>query len=136
MLLTFLIAGMVAVKEPDIILIGRPVPTVEGARKFITCGRLEVSIEYRNVWQKGVQLLDGRMSYARQGESMADVLDSIKPQLNSIYRVDLACANIDEVEAQISADLPDGGYRRWVLKINQRLEVTVKTEEMTFDEFD
>jgi hypothetical protein len=137
MLLSLLAAGWVAANEPDIILTERPVPSVEGAEKFITCGRLEVRIAYRNVWQRGVPALEGRMTYAGHAKSMAGVLDSIKPQLNSIYRVDLSCAGVDEVDAQISADLPDDkGYRRWLLNINQKLEVTVATEEMTLEEFD
>lgn len=137
MLLTLLVAGMIAAKEPDIIITEPPAPSAKGAETFIVCGRLEVRIGYRNVWRKGVPVLEGRMSYSGQGKSMAGVLDNIKPQLNSIHRVDLSCTNIDEVEAHISAGLSDDkGYRRFVLGINQKLEITVKTEEMTLDEFD
>lgn len=137
MLLSLLVAGLVAAKEPDIILTERPVPSVVGAENFITCGRLEVRIAYRNVWQRGVPVLEGRMIYAGHAKSMAGVLDDIKPQVNSIHRIDLSCAGDDHVEAQISADLPDDkGYRRWRLNINQKLEVAVATEEMTLEEFD
>ncbi len=137
MLTILLVVGMLAANEPDIILTERPVPSAEGAEKFITCGRLEARLEYQNVWQRGVPVLEGRMSYSGHGESLASVLDDIKPQLNSIYKIDLECLKIDEIEARISGDLAgDKGYRRWVLTIDQKLDVAVRIEELSFNDLD
>jgi hypothetical protein len=121
-----MIIAALGVQDTDIILRERPLPLVETGARTALCGRVEVSIEYENSWEKGVLKLDGKASYARSGKSLAPVLNDIRRRSGNINDVRISCEDENVVRVTINAAGVDGGDYRWVLIVNAKLDVSIE----------
>lgn len=107
----------------------RPSPVYNGAKTYAACGRIEVEIEYYNTWAKGLQKLEGKASYARSGKSLGSALSRI--QRESVYVSDVAywCETENDMRVAIETAAREGGHKRWVLSVNERLDVSLAGPE-------
>lgn len=126
MLLVLLAVGFMAAQDTDIILTERPAPLTDGGSRRALCERVEVEVEYENKWAKGVQKLEGRVSFARQGKDMSATLNEIRRVSANINDVRISCEAANVARVTIDASGVDGGDLQWVLTVNERLEIEVE----------
>lgn len=116
-------------QDPILVVKERPPPLYVGARTFAACGRVEVEIEYYNSWTKGLQKLQGRVSYARKAKSMNAALSQIQRESDHVEDVGFWCESENTLQAAITTVAKEGGSARWILTIDERLEVDVAGPE-------
>lgn len=109
--------------DADIIIRERPSPLSDGAAVFAICERVEVQIEYRNSWVKGVQVLKGRISFARKAKEIDGVLWDIRRQSARINNVAINCEAENTARIVIQSAGIDGGDLEWTLTVDERLQV-------------
>lgn len=105
----------------------RPPPVYSGAKTFAACGRIEVEIEYYNSSAKGLQKLAGKASYARQRKSLNENLSIIQRDSVYVSRVAYWCETENEMMIAIETAALEGGQKRWVLSVNERLAVSLES---------
>ncbi len=133
MLIAAIASMMLSGIDSDIILTERPVPLSDGATVFATCTRLKVEIEYRNSWAKGVQALDGEASFSGKAKNIGAALSEIRRTSEAINDVEITCEAENVALVAIDAAGVDGGHFRWVLTVDDRLNVRVSEPEEICD---
>ncbi len=134
MLLELLIFGIALSQDPILVVTGRPPPLYTGARTFSACGRVEVEIEYLNTWAKGLQKLEGRSSFARKAKSMNAELSRIQRESTYVNNIDFWCEAENVAGIAIHTVSKEGGDWRWILTVDERLDVKISGPEAINEE--
>lgn len=134
MLQAILFAGVVAGQDPLMVVSEPPSPLYTGARTFAACGRVEVEIEYFNSSAKGLQRLEGDVSFSRKGKSINNVLDWIRAESTYVDRIGFWCDAENIINVAINTASKSGGEVRWTIRVDERLEVSLSGPEPVEEE--
>ncbi|MFZ5618614.1 MAG: hypothetical protein ACOZAA_14965 [Pseudomonadota bacterium] len=126
MLSVLLAVGFMAAQDTDIILIERPVPLTDGGSRRALCERVEVEIEYANSWAKGVQRLEGYVSFSGKKKDISAILSDIRRTSAKINDVTIWCEDLNVAAVAIDVAATDGGDQRWLLTVNEKLNIAVE----------
>lgn len=118
----FLLVG----QDTDLILRERPTPTAYGGAASMMCERLEVSVEWKNIKDKGLITLSGQAIFARKAKSLEGELSIIKNQSSYVYDVEQSCEDLNKVLTIIKAADKNGILISWEMTVQDNYVVSIK----------
>lgn len=134
MFVALLFAGAMAGQNPLTVVSDRPPPLYTGARTFAACGRIEVEIEYYNTWTKGLQKLEGKAAFSRKSIPLSSELNRIQRESVYVSRVSFWCEAENDMRIAIETSAREGGHKRWVMSVDERLEAKLSGPEPVEEE--
>ncbi len=126
MFITLSIGALLLGQDTDLILRERPGPTAYGGSASMTCDRLEVSVEWKNMRDKGLLTLSGRAIFARKSKDIEGDLSIIKGQSSYVYDVEQSCEDLNKVKTIIKTADKSGTLQNWEIRVRDNFVVELR----------